>query len=98
VTGGLSERKGWAKIAFDPTPRVWRSRQQVVRLKAKFMSDEPADSARVPCEPDIDENGVDLAQIRQMLDLTPAERLSRIAEFMSSLLAIRALNGRHEPG
>ncbi len=61
------------------------------------MSDDLADSAVVPCEPDIDENGVDLAQIRQMLDLMPAERLSRIAEFRNSLHAIRALNGSHEP-
>ena len=62
------------------------------------MSDMRADSAPVPCEPDIDENGVDLAQVRQMLDLTPAERLSRIAEFMNALLAVRALNGTRQPG
>jgi hypothetical protein len=55
------------------------------------MTDVLADGD-LPCEPDIDENGVDLAQIREMLDLTPAERLRRIADFMSSLLAIRALN------
>ena len=40
------------------------------------MTDVFADPAPVPCEPDIDENGVDLAQIREMLDRTPAERLS----------------------
>jgi hypothetical protein len=51
--------------------------------------DEPAGRDPVPCEPDIDENGVDRAQIRQMLDLTPAERLSMIAHFIGSLLAIR---------
>jgi hypothetical protein len=62
------------------------------------MSDVPADSAAVPCEPDIDENGVDLAQVRQMLDLTPAERLTRMAEFMNSLLTVRALNGTRQPG
>lgn len=55
------------------------------------MTDVLADT-ELPCEPDIDENGVDRAQIREMLALTPAERLSMMAEFMSSLLAIRALN------
>jgi hypothetical protein len=45
-----------------------------------------------PCEPDIDENGVDLAQVRAMLDLTPAERLSQVARFASALLEIRARN------
>jgi hypothetical protein len=51
-----------------------------------------------PWPPDIDENGVDLAQIRQMLDLAPADRLSMMAEFMSSLLAIRALNEQRRSG
>ncbi len=41
---------------------------------------------------DIDENGVDLAQVRAMLALTPAERLDRMARFMGALLKIRALN------
>ena len=57
------------------------------------MADEVAAPAESPCEPDIDENGVDLAQIRQMLDLEPAKRLSRMAELMDSLLALRARNG-----
>ncbi len=52
----------------------------------------------VPCEPDIDENGVDLAQIREMLDRTPAERLAVATEFMSALFAIRARNGIPGPG
>jgi hypothetical protein len=46
---------------------------------------------------EIDENGVDLAQIRAMLALTPAERLTRVTAFMNSLLAIRARNGGTEP-
>jgi hypothetical protein len=54
------------------------------------MAEAPPAEAPVPCEPDIDENGVDLAQIRAMLDLTPAERLSRMTDFMSALVAIRA--------
>ena len=61
--------------------------------KLSSMADEVAAPAESPCEPDIDENGVDLAQIRQMLDLAPAQRLSQMAELMDSLLAIRALNG-----
>ena len=57
------------------------------------MTDARAAPAPVPCEPDIDENGIDRAQIRAMLDLTPAERLSQVANFMNALLEIRALNG-----
>lgn len=49
------------------------------------MDDEP----NAHREPDIDENGVDLAQIRQMLDLTPAERLSMVFRFTGSLMASR---------
>lgn len=45
------------------------------------------------CEPDIDENGVDLAQIRAMLDRKPGERLSLVTEFIHSLVAARARNG-----
>ena len=45
-----------------------------------------------PVEPQIDENGVDLAQIRAMLALTPAERLLRVTAFLNSLMAIRARN------
>jgi hypothetical protein len=43
-------------------------------------------------EPGINQSGVDLVQIRAMLDLSPAERLARMAEFLDGLLAIRALN------
>ena len=46
----------------------------------------------IPPEPDIDENGVDRAQIRAMLTLTPEERLRRVEEFVESALEIRELN------
>ena len=46
-----------------------------------------------PGDPDIDENGVDLAQIREMLDLTPAERLLVVENLADSIAEIRALNG-----
>ncbi len=49
----------------------------------------------VPCEPDIDENGVDRAQIRQMLNLTPAERMLVIENLADSVTGIRRLN---DPG
>jgi hypothetical protein len=45
--------------------------------------------------PDIDENGVDRAQIRAMLTLTPLERLRRVEEFLDSVLEIRGLNAAH---
>jgi hypothetical protein len=62
------------------------------------MSDARTAPAPVPCEPDIDENGIDRAQIRAMLDRTPAERLSQVAGFMNALLEIRALNGNRRSG
>ena len=48
-----------------------------------------------PAEPDIDENGVDRAQIRAMLALTPEERLRRVQEFVESAMKIRELNAKH---
>ncbi len=52
-----------------------------------------ASSMTEPAEPDIDESGVDLAQIREMLELTPAERLLVIQNLVDSIAEIRALNG-----
>lgn len=46
-----------------------------------------------PCAPDLDDSGVDLAQIREMLDLTPAERLLAIQNLADAIAEIRALNG-----
>ena len=66
--------------------------------KLSSMADEVAAPAESPCEPDIDENGVDLAQIRAMLDLTPAERLDRVARFTSALIELRALNENRGSG
>ncbi len=60
--------------------------------KLASMTDSFAGSSIVPCEPDIDENGVDLAQIREMLDLTPAERLLVIENLADSIAQIRRLN------
>ena len=39
-----------------------------------------------------DENGVDRAQVREMLRLTPEQRLARVQEFVESVLEIQALN------
>jgi len=58
--------------------------------KLETAVDDSAERGSTPCEPDVDENGVDLAQIRMMLDLAPAERLSMVAQFMESLLGLRA--------
>ena len=41
---------------------------------------------------DIDANGVDRAQIRAMLDLTPEERLRKVEDFTRGLLEIRDRN------
>lgn len=51
----------------------------------------PLDQAD-PAAPDIDENGVDLAQIREMLALSPEERLKRVEAFVESALEIQELN------
>ena len=51
------------------------------------------DSADSPTpESTQDANGVDREQIRQMLRLKPAARLSRMEEFVESMLEIRRLN------
>jgi hypothetical protein len=57
------------------------------------MVPQAAETGPSPCEPDIDENGVDRAQIRQMLNLTPAERLLVIQNLADSVAEIRRLNG-----
>ena len=51
-----------------------------------------ADDDQTPAQRDIDENGVDRAQIRAMLELTPGERLMRVQEFVESAVEIRQLN------
>ena len=51
----------------------------------------PPDS-QVPIQPTFDENGIDREQIRQMLKLSPEERLRRVQEFVEAALAIRELN------
>jgi hypothetical protein len=50
----------------------------------------PADTE--PGTPDIDEQGVDRAQIRAMLALTPEERLRRVEQFVESALELRQVN------
>jgi hypothetical protein len=57
------------------------------------MTSQPAGPELVPAEPDIDDNGVDRAQIRQMLDLSPAERMLVIENLADSIAEIRRLNG-----
>jgi len=57
------------------------------------MDEGTATSGDVPVEPDIDENGVDRAQIREMLAMTPAERLLVVQNLADSIAEIRRLNG-----
>jgi hypothetical protein len=52
----------------------------------------PAADPDRPAEPDIDDQGIDRAQIRDMLALTPEERLKRLEGFVTGILEIRALN------
>lgn len=57
------------------------------------MSAHPSIEDPAPAAPDIDANGVDRAQIRAMLALSPEERLRRVEEFVESALEIRTSNG-----
>ena len=57
------------------------------------MTEHDPEGRVVPVEPDVDDNGVDLAQIREMLELTPAQRLLMIQNLVDSVAEIRALNG-----
>jgi hypothetical protein len=56
------------------------------------MVDRLPDDDPAPREPDIDDEGVDRAQIRAMLALTPEERLRRVEEFVQAARKIRELN------
>ena len=47
----------------------------------------------MPDRADIDSEGVDRAQIRAMLELSPAQRLERVEEYVEAALEIRELNG-----
>jgi len=57
------------------------------------MGADPSSENARPAEPDVDANGVDRAQIRAMLALSPEERLRQVEEFVESALEIRELNG-----
>jgi hypothetical protein len=57
------------------------------------MKDPDLPLALEPSPPDIDENGVDREQIREMLNLTPAQRLLVVQNLAESVAEIRRLNG-----
>ena len=56
------------------------------------MSDPPPDDVAGAASPDIDESGVDRAQIRAMLALSPEERLRVVEEHVKAVRAIRKSN------
>jgi hypothetical protein len=56
--------------------------------------EQPPGPDAKPDAPDIDANGVDRAQIRAMLALSPEDRLRKVEEFLDSALEIRNLNRR----
>lgn len=56
------------------------------------MPDTLGDAAAAPAPPDIDEAGVDRAQIRAMLELSPDDRLRLIEEYVDSMRVIREAN------
>lgn len=65
-------------------------------MYACVMTQNEPEDGPVPCAPDLDEDGVDLTQIRQMLDLAPGERLLVIQNLWDAVARIRALNGTRE--
>jgi hypothetical protein len=76
---------------FDTTLLVeagaeWR------RSSLPGMPDPPLRGQDEPASPGIDEAGVDRAQIRAMLDLSPEDRLRVVEAFLDSVLAIRRAN------
>lgn len=56
------------------------------------MNAPPSGVRPEPQPPELDENGVDRAQIREMLRLAPEDRLRGVEEFLESALEIRELN------
>jgi hypothetical protein len=78
-------------------PRDEESPRQMATMElrtryADAMKRRPKETDAPRADPDIDENGVDRAQIRAMLQLTPEERLLRVEEFIQSMIEIRELN------
>jgi len=57
------------------------------------MTESTAPGGSEPALPEIDEDGVDRAQIREMLALSPQERLLVIQNLAGSIAEIRRLNG-----
>jgi hypothetical protein len=58
-----------------------------------FVWARTSNEEATPPDPDVDADGVDRAQIRAMLALSPEERLRYVGEFVESALEIRTLNG-----
>jgi hypothetical protein len=56
------------------------------------MATPPETAGLTPVAAGVDTNGIDRAQIRQMLDLVPEDRLRRMEEFLRSALELRELN------
>jgi len=48
--------------------------------------------AEVPARPDIDERGVDRAQVRRMLALSPLQRIEWLEALVRDIVAIRERN------
>jgi len=60
-----------------------------------MVSSIPDQKAALPADA-IDENGVDRNQIREMLRLTPEQRLQRVEEFVQSVQQIWELNAERQ--
>ena len=58
------------------------------------MTPQPRDEDLEHAAHGIDEDGVDRAQIRAMLALTPEERLKVLEEFVEGVFEIRESNAR----
>ncbi len=79
-------------IVLAPAAEV---KQVAAKSKLSPMPKPLPEEIDGPAPPDVDEAGVDRAQIRAMLDLSPEERLRVVEEYVSSIRAMRRAN---EPG
>ena len=77
--------------------QLWRTRAEELELRSAPQATDGAGivtlvSTTEPTDfpmPEVDPNGVDLAQVRRMLALSPAERLRVLESALASMMKVR---------
>jgi hypothetical protein len=67
-------------------------------VSERAVASERAASAGVVTSPPEDERGVDVAQLRRNLALTPAERIAAVVEAARAIQPLRAAGSAHRAG